>query len=92
MINRVGEVGKAERHLQMDFVCAHLRFDSARNRGQREFTVVQLAPQRFQVFLLAIDGDVGDLVKLKREREWSKENLLLGQLFQPLILPRCVGA
>ena len=69
MIDRVGKVWKAERHLQMDLVRVHLRFDPTRKSGEREFAVVQLASESLEVLLLTIDGDIGDLFKLKRERE-----------------------
>ena len=80
MIDRVRQIRKAERHFQMDLVRVHLRFHTARNRGEGEFAVVQLAAESLEVFLLAIDGDAGDLVKLQRE-ERGKGNLLLGQFF-----------
>ena len=80
MIDRVRQVRKAERHLQVDLVRVHLRFHAARNRREGEFAVVQLATESLEVFLLAIDGDAGDLVKLQREKR-DKGNLLLGQFF-----------
>ena len=86
VIDRVRQIRKTERHLQMDLVRVHFRFHPAGNRGEGEFAVVQLASQSLEVFLLAIDGDAGDLLKLQREKG-SKGNLLLGQFFQPSILP-----
>ena len=69
VIDRVRQIRKAERHLQVDLVRVHLRFHAAGNRGEGEFAVVQLATESLEVFLLAIDGDAGDLVKLQREQK-----------------------